>query len=352
MATLREIKRRINSIKNTSKITKAMKMVSASKLRRHQNRLLQTRPYATRIENVITHLSTATEKEQFPLLQVRPRKVVEVLVITADRGLCGAFNANIIKEANRVINELKAVLEKVRPDIITLAGSGEPTLHSGIGQIIASIKETTDTPIALLTNGSLLWKKEVRDRISGVDIIMPTLSTVFEDTFRTIHRPCRELRLPRIITGLKKLRKEYHGLIHLEVVFLAGINDSRKELEGLKKAIEEISPDRIQLNTVVRPPTDPAALRIGMNRLEEIKEFFGERAEIIADAFPKKGSGRYDSRAETITEMAKRRPVTVSDIAGVLNMTSGEIKGILKGLLIKGVIRKREHDGEIFYFVE
>ena len=107
MATLREIKRRINSIKNTSKITKAMKMVSASKLRRHQNRLLQTRPYATRIENVITHLSTATEKEQFPLLQVRPRKVVEVLVITADRGLCGAFNANIIKETNQVINNLK-----------------------------------------------------------------------------------------------------------------------------------------------------------------------------------------------------------------------------------------------------
>lgn len=107
MATLREIKRRINSIKNTSKITRAMKMVAASKLRRLQNQLLQTRPYATHIEKVITHLSAATEEEQFHLLEVRPRKVVEVLVITADRGLCGAFNANIIKEVNRVINEFK-----------------------------------------------------------------------------------------------------------------------------------------------------------------------------------------------------------------------------------------------------
>ncbi|HLC15509.1 MAG TPA: ATP synthase F1 subunit gamma [Thermodesulfovibrionia bacterium] len=108
MATLREIKRRINSIKNTSKITKAMKMVAASKLRRLQTRLIQTRPYARNMETVISNLSAAiTEKEQFPLLQIRPRKVIEVLVISADRGLCGSFNANIIKETNRITSELK-----------------------------------------------------------------------------------------------------------------------------------------------------------------------------------------------------------------------------------------------------
>ena len=108
MATLREIKRRINSIKNTSKITKAMKMVAASKLRRLQTRLIQTRPYARNMEIVISNLSAAiTEKEQFPLLQIRPRKVIEVLVISADRGLCGSFNANIIKETNRITSELK-----------------------------------------------------------------------------------------------------------------------------------------------------------------------------------------------------------------------------------------------------
>jgi F-type H+-transporting ATPase subunit gamma len=85
-----------------------MKMVAASKLRRLQTRLIQTRPYANNMETVISHLALATEKEQFPLLQVRPRKVVEVLVISADRGLCGAFNANIIKETNRITGELKA----------------------------------------------------------------------------------------------------------------------------------------------------------------------------------------------------------------------------------------------------
>ena len=276
----------------------------------------------------------------------------DCLYCQAGKTTHSTLNEESFVPPDKVINELKDVLKKVRPDIITLAGSGEPTLHSEIDRIISSIKEITDIPIALLTNGSLLWRKEVRDRVFGVHIIMPTLSTVFEDTFRTIHRPCKELSISRIITGLKELRKEYNGLIHLEIVLLSGINDSRKELEGLRSEIEEISPDKIQLNTVVRPPSDPRALHIDMEKLEEIKAFFGEKADIIAAAPLKKGSGNYNSHIETITGMAKRRPVTAADIADVLNVTGKEIERLLKGLLIKGIIRKQEHGGKIFYIVE
>ncbi len=107
MATLRDIKRRIKAVQSTSKITKAMKMVSAAKFRKAQQRMFEMRPYADRMNAILSSLANGAESEIHPLLAVRPRKNVEVLVITSDRGLCGAFNTNILKAAARHIAELK-----------------------------------------------------------------------------------------------------------------------------------------------------------------------------------------------------------------------------------------------------
>jgi len=107
MATLRDIKRRINSIKSTSKITKAMKMVSAAKLRKAQERMFALRPYSDKIRDVLTSLSQPTEEDVHPLLKIRPRETVEIFVLTSDKGLCGAFNSNVIKSAVNLINSLK-----------------------------------------------------------------------------------------------------------------------------------------------------------------------------------------------------------------------------------------------------
>jgi wyosine [tRNA(Phe)-imidazoG37] synthetase (radical SAM superfamily) len=249
------------------------------------------------------------------------------------------------------IKALDKTLDSINPDTITLAGSGEPTLNSEIDQVISFIKKRSDTQVALLTNGSLLWNEEVVDRVSGADLIMPTLSTVFDETFKTIHRPHRGLFLPVIIKGLTELKNRYKGRILLEVVLLAGINDSKKELEGLRNVIDDISPDKIQLNTVVRPPSDHRAISLNMERLESIKDFFGEKAEIIAHKVPGKNAGRNDSHAEAIIEMAKRRPITAGDVEDVLNITSLETESILKGLVIKGLIKKKEHEKEVFYRV-
>lgn len=106
MATLRDIKRRIKAVQSTSKITKAMKMVSAAKFRKAQQRMFEMRPYADRMNAILSSLANGAEGEIHPLLAVRPRKNVEVLVITSDRGLCGAFNTNILKAAARHVAEL------------------------------------------------------------------------------------------------------------------------------------------------------------------------------------------------------------------------------------------------------
>ena len=251
--------------------------------------------------------------------------------------------------AEEVLEELKKSLEKTTPDIITLAGSGEPTLHSEIDRVITFIKGITDIKIALLTNGSLLWRDEIRNRISGAHIIMPTLTTVFEETFRAIHRPHFDLHLPIIIEGLKKLRRTFRGNLFIEVVFLSGLNDSSKEIEGLKGVIDQISPDKIQLNTVVRPPADSRARLLDRQRLEDIKNFFGAKTEIIAGV-PIKQKGRpYNSLANTVLDMARRRPLRAVDVANALNMPLEEVGRLIKGLRIKGFIHQQEHSGEVFY---
>jgi F-type H+-transporting ATPase subunit gamma len=107
MPTLRDIKKRINAVKNTKQITKAMKMVAAAKLRRAQTRMLEMRPYADKMSEVISALSHASG-EIHPLLAERPRNTVEILVITSDRGLCGAFNSNILKTAESHIRQWKS----------------------------------------------------------------------------------------------------------------------------------------------------------------------------------------------------------------------------------------------------
>jgi len=109
MATLRDIKRRINAVQSTSKITKAMKMIAAVKFRKAQQRMFELRPYAERMNEGLSRLvASSLETEIHPLLAVRPRKNVEVLVLTSDRGLCGAFNTNVIKAATKHVAGLKA----------------------------------------------------------------------------------------------------------------------------------------------------------------------------------------------------------------------------------------------------
>ncbi len=242
-------------------------------------------------------------------------------------------------------------LKSCSPDTITLAGSGEPTLNSAISEIIYSIREITDIPIAVLTNGSLFWIQEIRKRVTNADIILPTLSTGREEVFKTIHRPHPQLRLEDIITGLEKLREEYTGKIYLEVVLLKGINDGDLDIEILKQQIDRIRPDRIQLNTVVRPPADIMAKPLDMERLEEIKRFLGDKAEIISSAIAGKGGARTDTVVEKFLEMIKRRPLREVDLVAALDLPLKEIQGLIKGLLIKGIIRSYEHLGSTFYLL-
>jgi F-type H+-transporting ATPase subunit gamma len=107
MPTLRDIRKRLKAIQSTKKITAAMKMVAASKMRKVQDRMLNFRPYASRMQTVLSDLARVSAREIHPLLYLRPRKTVEVIILTSDKGLCGAFNTNILKAGAKYINSLK-----------------------------------------------------------------------------------------------------------------------------------------------------------------------------------------------------------------------------------------------------
>ena len=250
---------------------------------------------------------------------------------------------------DEILRQLEKRLTECTPEVITLAGSGEPTLHSEIHHVISGIRELTDTRIVILTNGSLFWDEAVRQHVLGADLIMPTLSSAVSGTFQAIHRPHADLTLDRIVDGLKLLRSEFDGLIYLEVILLAGFNDTDEEIRALKPLIQEIQPEKIQLNTVVRPPADVCAKALDSRRLEEIKLFLGERAEIVVDIGAEKGALAHDGKGEGLLEMVRRRPLRMKDMANSMGLSIDEVESMVKGLLIKGYLRCQEHSGEIFY---
>jgi wyosine [tRNA(Phe)-imidazoG37] synthetase (radical SAM superfamily) len=248
-----------------------------------------------------------------------------------------------------VIHELEQKLRRVTPDFITVSGSGEPTLHSQIDQIIAYVKRRRDFRVAVLTNGSLLWREEVMERVVGADMIMPTLCTAFEETYRAIHRPHPSITLDLLIRGLKDLRRAFRGQLFLEVMLLKGFNDREGEIVALKSVIEEIGPDRVQLNTVVRPPSDPSAVALDRKALKDIEKCFGVTGQIIADRQRKPKDQRSDALSAQILEMAGRRPVRPADVANALGVPLSQVNNLMRTLEESGSLRSREHGSETFY---
>jgi GTPase len=154
-----------------------------------------------------------------------------------------------------LIPELDESLKKHRDlNFITFSGSGEPTLNKDIGKIIDLIKDRTDIPITVITNGSLLHIEQVREDISKADLIMPSLDAPSDEIFKLINQPHKNLEFEKIISGLEKLRDSFPGRIDLEIMFIKGLNDSNQTINSFKKVLSRLKFDSLFLNTVVRPP--------------------------------------------------------------------------------------------------
>ncbi|MDP2982519.1 MAG: radical SAM protein [Candidatus Latescibacter sp.] len=232
-----------------------------------------------------------------------------------------------------------------RPDWITFSGSGEPTLHSGLGRLIRGVKAITNIPTCVITNGTLFFDPAVRRDVLEADAVMPSLDSAREETFRVICQNHPGLHVSEIIRGLADFRREYHGKIWLEIMLVDGMNDTPEDLSALRDAVQLIQPDAIHLNTVVRPPADRAAKSLSPERMEEIRKFFGEKAEVIA-SFTKEKSAETGKTQEDILEYIKRRPGSAEDLSAALGIEKEEVEKMLEELKARGEVREVEHWGK------
>ncbi|MDL1955595.1 MAG: radical SAM protein [Candidatus Desulfofervidus auxilii] len=255
--------------------------------------------------------------------------------------------------AKEILKELEDFFAENHPhiDFITIGGSGEPTLNKHLEEIILSVKALSKVPVAVLTNGSLFWQKDIIKAVSLADVVLPSLDTVSYDTWKRLNRPHPMLKLDKIIEGLKDFRQQYDGKIWLEILFVKGINDNESEIFALKSVLNEILPDKIHLNTVVRPPAEANVLALNFEEMKKIKEMIGEKAEIIVDF---KGeiidTGTKDIE-ERLIAILKRRPCTLNDIIYALGVRKTTVIKLLELYQRKKRIDSYLYQGQKYYLI-
>ncbi len=250
----------------------------------------------------------------------------------------------------KIIDE---VIEKVKKtshiDYISFSGSGEPTLNVDIGIMIEEIKKITKIPISVITNGALLYQDDVRKDLMLADIVLPSLDAVSEDIFRYVNRPHSALEPDTIIRGLKRFRNEYRGKLWLEIMLIKDVNDDKEELKRFKETISDLHVDRIQINTVTRPPTEESAGRLTKGELEKACRFLGKPCEIICTFEKSIKQVDEENWSQQVLDILKRRSLTLDDIVKITGVSFYKAKGRLKILENEGLIKSYVFDDNIFY---
>lgn len=263
-------------------------------------------------------------------------------------------------DISKIIAELDIFLSE-RPilDYITISGSGEPTLHEGLGVLITHIKEKyPDYKICVITNSTLLANEKVKNALMKADLLMPSLDAVSEKAFRKINAPHRLLNINQIVEGLIQFSSEYKGIIWLEIFLSPEVNDSFDEIERMAQVILQINPDRVQLNSLDRPGRVKNLKKMPFKKMLQIQEWMRERGisnvEIIGrypteDTIPTNQRTKEPFKKDTLISSLKRRPQTKEELSEIFNATEKEIIEQLKFLIDEGVISSENRESKIFY---
>ncbi len=248
-----------------------------------------------------------------------------------------------------VLAEVRRKLTQCKPDYITLSGSGEPTLYSRLGEIILGIKKETNIPVAVLTNGSLLWDQEVQNALLSADIVIPSLDGASDLTFQNINRPDFSITFDQMIAGLVDFRTRYNGALWLEVFLLGGVTAIDGEVTEIAKIVRRIQPDKIQLNTVTRPPAESFAFSVPVERMKHFCRAFDGKAEVIADYQAPAVEVGAEPAASDVLALLDRRPCTVKDIADGLGLHPTQVAKVLEHLIELGKLVEQRVDGRVYF---
>jgi len=268
-------------------------------------------------------------------------------------------NKTLERKEYIAVEEVLAELERKlagndTPDYITIAGSGEPTLNSGIGELIAGIKGMTGVPVAVLTNGSLLWMSEVRDALMEADLVLPSLDAGDERLFRYVNRPHGDLSFERMVDGLATFTGCFSGEVRLEVLLLAGVTGIPSEAKKIAALASRIGASRIQLNTVTRPPAEEFAFMLSTGQMLALKGFFPGEVEIISGKVKEEEQRPVFAEAGDLEVLAllSRRPCTFADVADGLGIHVTEAIKLLDPLVKAGKAKRVGSCGRDFYTIQ
>lgn len=252
-----------------------------------------------------------------------------------------------------VLEQVETALKDDHPggiDWITFVGSGETTLHSGIGEMVRGIKTLTELPVAVITNGSLLFLPEVREALLPADAVMPSIDAGSKELYKRINRPHPELTYQQWVEGLVRFREVYQQNLWLEVMLVRGINDSEEALADIAGVLEQVKADEVHIVMPDRPPAEAWVKPPDEEGLLRARAILGHVAKIIHPATGSFDLGNGADLIDSIVEVITRHPMKESELVETLNAWStDDVKATLKRLKESGRAQIVERYGTRFW---
>ncbi len=241
----------------------------------------------------------------------------------------------------------------IRPgeiDWITFIGSGETTLHAGIGWLIRQVKSITSLPVAVITNGSLLYMPEVRLELSPADAVLPSLDAGNARLFRKLNRPHPQANFKRLVDGMVAFRDEFHGKLWIEVMLVRGMNDTEAALGEIALILKRIKPDEVHILQPDRPPVEIWVQPPNEEGLLRARAILGDIARVVHPA-----SGSFDlsgdkSLVDAVIGIITRHPMQEHELVETLkNFSPVDVTAILAELEASGKAQVVERFGIRFW---
>lgn len=255
--------------------------------------------------------------------------------------------------ADDVLAEVRQVLAEHVPgsiDWITFGGSGEPTLHASLGSMLRGVKALTEIPVAVLTNGALLYRPEVQVELMAADAVLPTLDAGSDELFRRINRPAPELTFGRLIEGLVAFRRVFGGKLWVEVMLIKGVNDAEPELRDIAAVLERIQPHEVHINRPVRPPAEGWVQAPDEETQARAASILGSNARVVAATAPCLELPPWGDVDSAVVEILTRHPMSLEELVQALERWEpGDVGQALASLARDGRVRTVTRMGRQFW---
>jgi wyosine [tRNA(Phe)-imidazoG37] synthetase (radical SAM superfamily) len=282
---------------------------------------------------------------------------VQGKICTLDCVYCQLGATSVKTLERRTYAPAEAVLEEVRSviasgqnmDYITFSGTGEPTLNRDLGRMISQIKTMTTVPVAVITNGTLLHLEDVRADLMLADLVVPSVDAISPQVFARINRPHAGIDCERMLEGLATFSTTYTGRLWVEVMLVQGINDTDEELQALANYLNRIDCEKIQINTVTRPPAESGCAAVNDCVLDKARHMFGPRAEIIGASPERVSAPVGEDPCARIHALVRSHPCTREQLCSALGLSSAQVETALQELIAQQRIEATGHASEIFY---